>query len=41
MKVCWNKWGLPYWGYSYIAGLDYEHEICLYRLCICWRGKEK
>lgn len=41
MKIGWNKVGKPYWGYNYNENFDYKHEICLYRLYICWIGKEK
>lgn len=41
MKIGWNKIGKPYWGYNYNEDFDYKHEICFYRLYICWIGKEK
>lgn len=41
MKIGWNKFGEPYWGYNYNENFDYKHEICFYRLYICWIGKEK
>lgn len=40
MKIGWNTWGEPYWGYSYNEDCDYEHEICFYRLYICWEDKK-
>ena len=40
MKIGWNTWGEPYWGYNYNEDCDYEHEICFYRLYICWEDKK-
>ena len=37
IKIGWNRWNDPYWGYSYNENYDYHHEFCFYRLYICWK----
>lgn len=37
IKIGWNRWNDPYWGYNYNKNCDYHHEFCFYRLYICWR----
>ena len=37
IKIGWNRWNDPYWGYNYNEICDYHHEFYFYRLYICWR----
>ena len=37
IKIGWNHWNDPYWGYNYNENCDYHHELCFYKLYIWWR----
>lgn len=37
IKIGWNRWNDPCWGYNYNENYNYHHEFYFYKFYICWK----